>query len=193
MKDALARPIYLNEYSPSDYLIDFTELCITLDSKITTVAAKLSVKKNPIASTVAGAPALVLDGSSNIELRSIKLDGEELGADGYRRETETLTIWGVKDSSVIETIVVIEPEKNTSLNGLYKSRKMYCTQCEAEGFREITFYLDRPDVLSEFTTTIIADKADYPVLLSNGNQISRKDLENGKHMVTPARGKHTAK
>ena len=184
MKDALARPIYLNEYSPSDYLIDFTELCITLDSKITTVAAKLSVKKNPIASTVAGAPALVLDGSSNIELRSIKLDGEELGADRYLRETETLTIWGVKDSSVIETIVVIEPEKNTSLNGLYKSRKMYCTQCEAEGFREITFYLDRPDVLSEFTTTIIADKADYPVLLSNGNQISRKDLENGKHMVT---------
>ena len=183
MKDALAKSTYLSEYSPSEFLIDSTELHFTLGHEATTVAAKLTIKRNPEVSPRGLESALVLDGSQNIELHSIKLNGKELSSDCYLRELDTLSIWGVTDWSVIETVVVIEPEKNTSLNGLYKSRKMYCTQCEAEGFREITFYLDRPDILSEFTTTIIADKHDYPVLLSNGNQVLSKDLENGKHMV----------
>ena len=183
MKDALAKSTYLSEYSPSEFLIDSTELHFTLSHEATTVAAKLTIKRNPQVSSRGLESALVLDGSANIELHSIKLNGKELSSDCYLRELDTLSIWGVTDSSVIETVVVIEPEKNTSLNGLYKSRKMYCTQCEAEGFREITFHLDRPDILSEFTTTIIADKHDYPVLLSNGNQVLSKDLENGKHMV----------
>ncbi len=184
MKDALAKSTYLSEYSPSEFLIDYTDLHFTLGHEATTVVARLTIKRNPLLAANGNNAALVLDGSPNIELQSVKLNGTPLSSDCYLREPESLTIWGVTDLSVIETVVSIEPEKNTSLNGLYKSKKMYCTQCEAEGFREITFYLDRPDVLSEFTTTIIAEKVEYPVLLSNGNQVSSKDLENGNHMVT---------
>ena len=184
MKDALAKSTYLSEYSPSEFLIDYTDLHFTLGHEATIVVARLTIKRNPLIAANGNNAALVLDGSPNIELQSVKLNGKLLSSDCYLRQPESLTIWGVTDSSVIETVVSIEPEKNTSLNGLYKSRKMYCTQCEAEGFREITFYLDRPDVLSEFTTTIIAEKVEYPVLLSNGNQVSSKDLENGNHMVT---------
>ena len=102
----------------------------------------------------------------------------------YVRGDETLTIAEVPNQCVLTTEVKIKPHLNTTMMGLYRSRTMYCTQCEAEGFRDITFYLDRPDVMSEFTTRVIADQQAFPVLLSNGNPIERGTLDNGRHFVT---------
>jgi aminopeptidase N len=85
---------------------------------------------------------------------------------------------------VLECETLIKPQDNTSLEGLYKSQKMFCTQCEAEGFRKITYYMDRPDVMAKFVTTVVADKERYPVLLSNGNNIASGDLDDGRHWVT---------
>jgi aminopeptidase N len=99
----------------------------------------------------------------------------------YERTQEGLVIKQIADTAVIEVELLIKPHLNTTMMGLYKSRTMYCTQCEAEGFRNITFYLDRPDVMSEFTTKIIADKNKFPVLLSNGNAVEQGDLDQGRH------------
>jgi aminopeptidase N len=101
----------------------------------------------------------------------------------YRLDAESLTLADVPDAFSLQVVTRLQPQLNTSLEGLYKSRTMYCTQCEAEGFRKITYYLDRPDVMSEFVTTIVADKNNYPVLLSNGNLIEEGELENGRHFA----------
>jgi aminopeptidase N len=111
-----------------------------------------------------------------LDLISIHIDGKLIDKNNYMLTDETLRI-SVPDQCVFECVTKIKPQENTSLEGLYKSSGMYCTQCEAEGFRKITYYLDRPDVMSVFTTTIIADKAKYPVLLSNGNLVDESDIE----------------
>lgn len=171
---------YLKDYRPSDYLIPEVFLHFDLQEENTVVKTVLKIKRNPAAST---APqALILNGEE-MELRSVSIDGHSLNAQQYQVDEHSLTIPNVPDEFVLETEVVIQPQKNTRLSGLYKSRTNFCTQCEAQGFRRITYYLDRPDVMSKFTTTISADKKNYPVLLSNGNLIECRDLSSGRHWV----------
>ena len=118
---------------------------------------------------------LVLDGEG-LGLISVSVDGGTLDESAFKYVGGKLTIDAVPDEFEFGAVVDIQPETNTSLEGLYRSRTMYCTQCEAEGYRKITFGLDRPDVLSTYTVTLSADKASCPVLLSNGNEVSRTDL-----------------
>ncbi len=113
----------------------------------------------------------------------MRLNDKDLGAERYRVDDEGLTIFQVPDQFTLESEVLIKPQENTALEGLYKSGGMFCTQCEAEGFRKITWYLDRPDVMSRFTTTIVADRQRYPVLLSNGNPLENQSLDDGRHRV----------
>lgn len=181
MNDAQPQTIYLKDYQVPDFLIDTTQLHFTLDPKATIVKSRLSVRRNPASTT--GSDSLRLDGQE-MTLKQVCIDGIELAGDDYSVDEDSLTVKVAKDSFVVETIVEIDPESNTSLEGLYKSRTMYCTQCEAEGFRKITYYLDRPDVLSEFTTTIVGDKTAFPVLLSNGNQTDTGELEGGLHYAS---------
>ena len=182
MKDALPQTIYLKDYSVSPFLIEKTELVFDLGEEVTRVTATLHIVRNPDIDKAAN--DLVLDGSPGLDLQSVAVDGRILEEGGYIRAEESLTIFGLADSAVVTTEVLIQPQLNTTMMGLYKSRTMYCTQCEAEGFRDITYYLDRPDVMSTFTAKVIADKASYPILLSNGNPVDRGDLDDGRHFVT---------
>lgn len=180
MSQAVNAEIKLADYRAPTFLIDRVALNVDLYADHTLVTSVLTLRRNPAAT---GDGELVLDGGSGLQLRAIALDGQPLPADRYHREGEQLTIYGVADSAVVTTEVAIDPAANTRLEGLYRSRQMYCTQCEAEGFRHITFYLDRPDVLAEFTCRISADQRDYPVLLSNGNPVARGQLDGGRHFV----------
>jgi len=179
--DTQPKTIFLKDYQVPDFLIARTDLHFDLFEDHSRVKAELSIRRNP-QSLQPNAP-LVLHGVE-LKLLSIAVDGQLLVESDYSVDSESLTIAVVGDSFTLSTEVEINPQDNTSLEGLYKSRTMFCTQCEAEGFRKITYYLDRPDVMSEFTTTVTADKATYPVLLSNGNPIERKDLDNGRHLAT---------
>src|SRR5690554_1486803 len=172
--------IYLKDYRVPNYLIDKTELRVELEEEVTQVIARLSIRRNPEATQ--DTKELVLDGADMV-LRSVTIDGRELTDAEYRVDDEHLTLLSPPVEFLLETRVEIKPQLNLSFEGLYKSRTMYCTQCEAEGFRKITYYLDRPDVMSEFTTTIVADKSRYPVLLSNGNPVASGE-EGGRHWVT---------
>ena len=124
---------------------------------------------------------LVLDGSAT--LAAVTLDGERLGDDGYALLDDKLTVRGVPDSFILELETEIDPVANTSLMGLYASNGNLFTQCEPEGFRKITYYLDRPDVMAKFTTTIVADKHKFPVLLSNGNKVGEGMVDKKRHWV----------
>ena len=136
----------------------------------------MSVRRNP-----AGTGAdLILDGR-NLELKRILKDGRKLAVEAFEVTDEQLLLRDPGERFDLEIETLIHPERNLSLEGLYKSGGNFCTQCEAEGFRKITYYPDRPDVLARFTTTIEADKSRYPVLLSNGNPVDAGNLENGRH------------
>ena len=181
MRDAQARTTYLKDYRVPDYLIDTTELHFELHEDHTRVRSKLALRRHPDAPPQ---PApLVLDGSE-LQLVGVKLDGRALAADEYSVTPEQLLIGKVPARFTLECETVIKPQENTSLEGLYKSRVMFCTQCEAEGFRKITYFLDRPDVMSVYTVTIDAERARYPVLLSNGNQVAAGDSSAGRHFAT---------
>ncbi|MDB4032705.1 aminopeptidase N, partial [Porticoccaceae bacterium] len=182
MRDPAPQTIYLNDYKVSPFLINKTDLVFDLGEHSTRVTTTLTVERNP-QSTQQDA-ALVLHGSAELDLQAVQINGQLLGKEDYVQDSDSLTLNNMPDSAVITTEVLIKPQLNTTMMGLYRSRTMYCTQCEAEGFRDITYYLDRPDVMSEFTTRVIADKTTYPVLLSNGNPIDQGDLEDGKHFVT---------
>lgn len=179
MKDAQPKAIFLKDYVKPDYQIEKTDLAFDLEEDYTVVTSKLEVRRSAHAS--ADAP-LVLNGQE-MELLSVKVDGRALAASEFVVDSESLTIEKLPAESQIQCVTKIEPHANTSLEGLYKSRAMFCTQCEAEGFRKITYYLDRPDVMSEFTTQITADKTRYPILLSNGNKVDAGELEGNKHWV----------
>ena len=170
--------IRLKDYKPPNYLIDTVHLDVVLDATRTRVTSKLALRPNP---DVKGKPgALRLDGA-HIELVSVKLDGQVLDAKAYRVDSASLTILRVPDRAfVLEMVTTCNPAANTALSGLYRSCDIWCTQCEAEGFRRITYYLDRPDVLARFTTRIEADVDAAPVLLSNGNRRERGTLHGGK-------------
>ena len=181
MRERQATTTYLKDYRPPNYLIDTTDLKFELDDESTLVSSKLSFRRNP---DVKGwnSPALVLDGQE-LELLAVTLDGEPLSDADYALSTESLTIAKVPDQFVLEIQVRIKPIENTALEGLYISDGMHCTQCEAQGFRRITYYLDRPDVMSQFTTEIIANQSSNPVLLSNGNLLESEELTGGHHSV----------
>lgn len=178
MKDAQPKAIYLKDYQVPPFLIEQTKLNFDLQDGITEVTSVLTMKRNPD-SGQSNAP-LVLDGQ-HLELKSLAVNGEAVAESNYTTDSESLTVNQVPDAFELTVVTHIKPHENTALEGLYKSSKMYCTQCEAEGFRRITYYLDRPDVMSIFETSIVADKAKFPVLLSNGNLIASEDLANGRH------------
>ncbi|WP_068826765.1 aminopeptidase N [Pseudomonas sp. BMS12] len=181
MRTEQPKMIYLKDYQVPDYLIDETHLTFELFEDHTLVHAQLVMRRNPEAG--AGLPPLVLDGQQ-LELISVALDDRELAASDYQLSDSHLTLQPTQPSFVIDSSVRIHPESNTALEGLYKSSGMFCTQCEAEGFRKITYYLDRPDVMSKFTTTLSAEQHSYPVLLSNGNPIASGSEEGGRHWAT---------
>jgi aminopeptidase N len=175
------RPTLLIEYRPPDFVIDRVELSFNLGEDETLVRSHLAVRRNP----AAGAPKapLRLDGEE-LELVSIALDGAALVASRYRIEADgDLSILDPPDAFVLDIQVKIKPQLNTALSGLYTSGGNFCTQCEAEGFRRITWFLDRPDVSARYRVVIEADKARYPVLLSNGNPGEHGDLDGGRHFA----------
>ncbi|UFH51575.1 aminopeptidase N [Pseudomonas sp. KNUC1026] len=181
MRTEQPRTIYLKNYTAPDYLIDETHLSFELHDDHTLVHAQLVMRRNPAAGD--GLPPLVLDGQQ-LELLSLALNDQALEAGDYQLGDSHLTLQPATAEFTLDSTVRIHPETNTALEGLYKSGGMFCTQCEAEGFRKITWYLDRPDVMSSFTTSLSADKQQYPVLLSNGNPIASGESEDGRHWAT---------
>ncbi len=182
MKDALPQTIYLKDYQVSPFLVDTTDLLFDLGDEETRVTTKMAVRRNPDSSDKTG--ALELNSKGDVQMQWIAVDGQRLDSSAYSLSDNLLSLPDLPDSCVVSTEVLIQPQLNTSMMGLYRSRTMYCTQCEAEGFRRITYFPDRPDIMSVFTVKIVADKARYPVLLSNGNAIERADLDAGRHTVT---------
>ncbi|MEL7981255.1 aminopeptidase N [Vreelandella titanicae] len=174
------QPVYLSDYQPPAYRVTHTELTFDLDPAATRVKARLLIERHPEAD--AKAP-LVLNGE-HLKLISLAIDATPLDVAAYELDDEVLRIAQVPERFVLESEVEIAPQENTALEGLYQSNGMYCTQCEAEGFRRITFYPDRPDVMATFKVTVIGDQQQEPILLANGNPIERGELEGGRHFVT---------
>ena len=174
MRTETPQPIRLADYRPPAFLIDEVELGFDLAPLATRVKARLQVRRNG-----AHAEPLRLNGE-RLKLVSVALDGRRLAKAERELDAEFLTIPNVPDRFVLETEVEIEPENNTALEGLYMSAGRFCTQCEAEGFRKITYWPDRPDVLSRFTVRIEAPRT-FPRLLSNGNLIEAGELPGGRH------------
>ncbi|MFK5892782.1 MAG: aminopeptidase N [Pseudomonadota bacterium] len=180
--------IYLKDYKVPVYLIKETYLTFELDyqsqlsekENYTLVTSKLHFQRNP--ENLSSINHLSLHGH-DFDLLSIAINGIQLKQEQYEKTKQTLLLSNLDDDFILEIQTRLQPQKNTALEGLYKSSGNFCTQCEAEGFRRITYYLDQPDIMSVFTTKIIADKQKYPVLLSNGNPVKKGELENGKHYV----------
>lgn len=180
MTEIIHSTIYRNDYLPPDYVIDSVELSFELGEESTIVTSRMALCANY--DTSQRLRPLVLNGE-HFALRELAIDGAVLEQDRYTATQELLTIHAVPPAFTLEVKTELRPRDNTFLQGLYCSAGMFCTQCEAEGFRSITYYPDRPDVLAIFTTTIIADRERYPVLLSNGNLLARGDLPDGRHFA----------
>ena len=178
-KDADPKAIFLKDYQPPIYQTLETKLTFDIRDGTTVVRNELTLVRDSQAPMDA---PLVLDGE-DLELVSVHLDGEALSGNEYQVDDTSLTIFSLPAACEVSLVTRIKPEENTSLEGLYKSRTMYCTQCEAQGFRKITYHQDRPDVLARFTTSITADSDRYPVLLSNGNLVA-DNTEDGRRTVT---------
>ena len=172
--------IYRRDYRSPDYRIDSVELDFDLREDETLVRATLAIHREPVA--LGDAPPLVLAGQG-LETLSLAIDGRLLGAREYAIDEESLEIPAPPERFTLESLVRIHPERNTALSGLYRSSGNFCTQCEAHGFRRITWFLDRPDVMARYAVRIEADRARYPVLLSNGNRVAREDLAGDRHAV----------
>ncbi len=175
MKEPNPVVIARKDYQAPGWTIEKTELLFELSPSETRVHSTLHLNRQ-------SAGPLRLDGS-DLELKSIHVDGEQLDASHYSLGDEHLLIESLPDTCKLSVVVKINPLENTALEGLYCTSGNFCTQCEAEGFRKITYYLDRPDVLSVFSVSIIADANDYPVMLSNGNLVSSEKLEDGRHRI----------
>ncbi len=188
MKTDTPRPILLKEYRPPSYLIYAVDLDVALHASRTRVRARLKIKRNP---AHAGNPGpLRLDGEA-LELESVRLDGRQLGPREYQVSDKELVIAGVPaEPFTLETTSYCNPEANKALTGLYLSRGIYCTQCEAQGFRRITYFLDRPDVLATYTTRIEADRGEASVLLANGDPVERGTLDGGRRHYAVWRDPH---
>ena len=179
MRDAKPATVYLKDYRPPAYLINRTELHFELHEDSVIVSSRLHLLRD---GSVAENDSLELHGEE-LELLSVSVDGWELTAAEYQIKEDSLLIHAVPSQCVVACRTRIRPQENTSLSGLYKSRRLFCTQCEAEGFRKITYYLDRPDVMSVFTVTVDAERKRYPVLLSNGNLSDARELADGWHQT----------
>ncbi|WEI18354.1 aminopeptidase N [Acinetobacter proteolyticus] len=166
--------IYLKDYQKPSFLVESINLDIQVYDDHTFVDSTLVMKRQT-------AGALVLLGR-DLELKSIQLNGQTLSAEQYDLDSEQLLITDAPDQVILQTQVIIHPESNTQLEGLYKAGDLFVTQNEPEGFRKITFYPDRPDVLAEFTTRVEADKK-YPVLLANGNLLETGEAGEGRHFA----------
>jgi aminopeptidase N len=170
-------PRYLADYSESNFSISTVELDFKLDETKTRVTNRMKMTRK-----VETKDPLVLDGE-HLTLLSVSIDDEILSSDDYKLSENSLSLVVDKAEFTLEIITEINPVDNTALEGLFKSGDAYCTQCEAEGFRRISYYLDRPDIMATFTTKVIADKNKFPFLLSNGNKIAEGDLPSGQHFV----------
>jgi aminopeptidase N len=175
-------PTHLRDYRPAPYSIISADLDFILHSEVTQVSSRLSLQQNPAANAV-NAP-LVLDGE-RIVLQSISINGVKLGPERWRTDESTLTITDLPDEPfTLEITNTCSPKANTALSGLYISNDVFCTQCEAEGFRRITYFYDRPDVMARFRVRMEADKTACPVLLSNGNLLQTgEDEGTGRHFA----------
>jgi len=167
--------IYLKDYTKPNFNVQHVSLCFELMPETTVVTSTVQYQRNQ-------AGALDLDGEG-LELQSITIDGKALAESEYTMRDKGLSIVGAPDAFTLEIVTNINPQANTALEGLYRSSGNYCTQCEAQGFRRITYYQDRPDVMATFSVKIIADKQTNPVLLSNGNPVASGNLDNGLHFA----------
>ncbi|MCH2159694.1 MAG: aminopeptidase N [Oleiphilaceae bacterium] len=178
MKDAAANITYLKDYQKPNFLVE----SISLSFKLFEDGAEVTNLMHVVKDLDSESTELALDGEE-LELRSVSIDGALLNSDRYLVTESGLSISDMPADCQLEIVTWIKPQENKRLEGLYKSSTMFCTQCEAEGFRRITYYLDRPDVLTIFTTRIEADKSLYPNLLSNGNLIESGELDGGRHFA----------
>ena len=173
MKTDTPQTVYLKDYTPPAFLVDAVDLDFVIGADSTTVSATLAMRRNPANPK----QPLVLDGDE-LETLSVAVDGQKWA---FSETPSNLTLNDLPDSFTLHTVVRINPDKNTRLSGLYRSKNGYFTQCEAQGFRRITWFLDRPDVMSTYTVTLHADKGSFPVLLANGNPVATGDEGNGMH------------
>jgi aminopeptidase N len=180
MSTRTPKTTYLKDYTPPAYRIPTVDLRFELGEDHATVHSRLRVVR---AGAIPAGTPLILDGQ-HLELVALELDGIPLAADRYQVAADRLTLSDPPESFELAVVTRIRPQDNTALQGLYQSSGNFCTQCEAEGFRRITYFLDRPDVMAVFTTTLVADKARYPVLLSNGNPVAGGELADGRHWAT---------
>lgn len=181
MRTNTGQIIHLEDYRPTDFVLERVDLTFELDPKETKVEARLIFHRRE---GVDSAAPLVLDGDE-LTMTGLLLDQEELAATLYDVADDTLTIRGLPEIAPFEITIttLLSPETNTQLMGLYRTNGVYSTQCEAEGFRRITYFPDRPDVLAVYTVNIIADKASSPLLLSNGNYLGGADMGDGRHFA----------
>src|SRR5690242_1888456 len=177
MRTEEPRAVNLRDYHAPDYRIESIELDFVLEPGATRVTAISQVTRS------GAAVPLVLDGEA-LKLVSVTIDSQKLDESAYALGEDKLTINAPPAQFALEIVTEIAPDKNTELSGLYTANGIFCTQCEAEGFRRITYFLDRPDNLAVYTTRIEADKERYPVLLSNGNRIAEGALPDGRHFAT---------
>ncbi|RFF30969.1 aminopeptidase N [Wenzhouxiangella sediminis] len=170
-------PVLRQEYRPPAWWVDHVELEFDLDATETRVTSRMSVRRNP----EVDAEPLTLSGAG-LETKRVEIDGEPAKFD-ERGADETLVVEGVPERAEVTTEVVVHPERNTALEGLYKSGAMLLTQCEAEGFRKITWFPDRPDVMATYRVRLAGDRERFPVLLSNGNCMETGELDDGRHFA----------
>jgi aminopeptidase N len=179
LKTSEQKPVRLVDYQVPDYLVSTVHLTFELHEKETLVASKIHFQRNIKSSNQA---KLVLNGVS-LKLIEVVLDEKVLTEADYQLDATTLTISNVPDAFILKIKNRIRPDQNTALYGIYESNGFICSHNEPEGFRNITYFPDRPDIMAKFTTTLIADEKKFPVLLSNGNLIERKKLPHGKHQA----------
>ena len=182
MRTSQPQTIFLKDYRVPAFLVDHVDLRFELFEDGARVHCTLAMRRNPDSDS--SDKSLELDGDSLTTLESVSLDGKPLEGSAYEDRDDKLTLHEVPDQFNLGVVTWIEPQNNTRLEGLYKSSGMFCTQCEAEGFRCITYFPDRPDVMARFRTRVEADKTRYPILLSNGNDVEKGDLADGRHFVT---------
>jgi len=176
----IPKATYLQDYQPPTYLVEQVELSFNLEPQGTIVEANLFVRRNHVHGDEK--VALHLDGEE-MELLSLSIDGKKLSNGEYSLDESGLNIAVVPKFFELNVVTKINPSANTNLEGLYQSDDIYCTQCEAEGFRRITYFPDRPDVMAKYRVTIRADKATCPILLSNGNLVDSGDLDHDRHFA----------
>ncbi|MEE4364846.1 MAG: aminopeptidase N, partial [Desulfotignum sp.] len=172
--------VHLKDYRPADFIIDQVDLTFDIHENRTMVFSKLFMRKSPAAGDIH--PPLVLD-KGRFEISSVIADSMVLVPGEYETGDAFFRLAATPDTFTLEIVSILRPHENTSLEGLYRSGNILCTQCEAQGFRNITPFLDRPDVMAPYSCTIIADKTRYPVLLSNGNLVDAGVLTNNRHFV----------